>query len=105
MGYYSSSGVVRGVHVDKTSIDEGALGKLPKGLYGYMYTPDCNTWSVVVGRVLVPMEDDSEPRNVRIETLTYEDDANLIAALRGTGLFTDQELSLNYGSWFIQGGS
>lgn len=105
MGYHSKFGVVSGVHVDKTRIEEEDIDRLPKGLYGYLYTPDCNTMSVVVGKVLVPMEDSSVPRNVLVPTLTYEADMQLKADLKATGLFTEEELALNYGSWFVQGGS
>lgn len=102
MSYYSSSGVIRGVHVsDADPEDEGKFSEL--GLDTFVYT-DTNTWDMVVGEAVVPMEE-NEIREVRIkETDTYHDNS-LKERIRQAGILSDDVIENNFGVWFIQGGA
>ena len=102
MGYYASSGVIRGVHVSNADFEDGDKFS-NAGLDVFLYT-DTNTWDMVVGETVVKMEED-EIRQVNILPSNQHADAELMSRIRAVGILSDEVIEENFGTWFIQGGS
>ncbi len=101
MGYYASSGVIRGVYIP--NVDLGLQDELPDDLDWYVWT-DTEEWFMVVGKELVEFEEE-EVRAVRLPVVDPAEDARIQSKLWTTKLIDEKLIEENYGTWFIQGGS